>query len=76
MRFARKIDNIRRGLGDNAADDYDGVAWHWRRWVAMAQQGRINEEFEASTFNESVTADCRTEGTIRSVAELFRERSA
>ena len=42
----------------------------------MAQQGRINEEFEASTFSESVMADCRTEGTIRSVAELFRERSA
>jgi glycosyltransferase involved in cell wall biosynthesis len=76
MRFARKIDNIRRALGDNADDDDDGVAWHWRRWVAMAQQGRINEEFEASTFSESVTADCRTEGTIRSVAELFRERSA
>jgi hypothetical protein len=77
MRFARKIDNIRRALGDDA-DDYDGdaPAWHWRRWVAMAQQGRINEEFEASTFSESVMADCRTEGTIRSVAELFRERSA
>jgi hypothetical protein len=75
MRFARKIDNIRLAVGDNADDDYDD-AWHWRRWVAMAQQGRINEEFEASTFSESVTADCRTEGTIRSVAELFRERSA
>jgi glycosyltransferase involved in cell wall biosynthesis len=76
MRFARKIDNIRRALGDEAGDDYDRPAWHWRRWVAMAQQGRINEEFEASRFSESVTADCRTEGTIRSVAELFRERSA
>ena len=75
-RFARKIDNIRRALGDNADDDYDGPAWHWRRWVAMAKQGRINEEFEASRFSESVTADCRTDGTIRSVAELFRERSA
>jgi hypothetical protein len=44
MRFARKIDNIRRALGDHAADDDDEVAWHWRRWVAMAQQGRINED--------------------------------
>jgi glycosyltransferase involved in cell wall biosynthesis len=81
MRFARKIDNIRRALslGDNADadfDGFDGLAWHWRRWVVMAQQGRINEEFEASTFSESVMADYRTEGTIRSVAELFRERSA
>jgi len=76
MRFARKVDNIRRALGDNADDDYDSPAWHWWRWVAMAQQGRINEEFEASRFSESVTADCRAEGTIRSVAELFRERSA
>jgi glycosyltransferase involved in cell wall biosynthesis len=75
MRFARKIDNIRLALGDKADDD-DGRAWHWRRWVAMAQQGRINEEFEASTFSESMTADYRTDGTIRSVAELFRERSA
>jgi glycosyltransferase involved in cell wall biosynthesis len=76
MRFARKVDNIRRALGDSTDDDYDGIAWHWRRWVAMALQGRINEEFEASTFSESVMADCRTEGTVRSVAELFRERSA
>jgi glycosyltransferase involved in cell wall biosynthesis len=74
-RFARKIDNIRSALWDNADDD-DGLAWHWRRWVAMAKRGRINEEFEASTFSESVTADCRKDGTIRSVAELFRERSA
>jgi glycosyltransferase involved in cell wall biosynthesis len=76
MRFARKIDNIRRTMGDHADDDYDAPAWHWRRWVAMAQQGRINEEFEASRFSESVAADCRAEGTIRSVAELFRERCA
>jgi glycosyltransferase involved in cell wall biosynthesis len=75
MRFARKVDNIRRAFGDRAADD-DGLAWHWRRWVAMAQQGRINEEFEASRFSESVMADYRAEGTIRSVAELFQERSA
>jgi hypothetical protein len=74
MRFARKIDNVRRTMGDNADYDYDVPAWHWRRWVAMAQQGRINEEFEASTFSESVTAECRMEGTIRSVAALFRER--
>jgi glycosyltransferase involved in cell wall biosynthesis len=76
MRFARKIDNIRRTMGDDADYDYDVPAWHWRRWVGLAQQGRINEEFEASRFSESVTADCRAEGTIRSVAELFRERSA
>ncbi|BBX47791.1 hypothetical protein GCM10009641_11650 [Mycobacterium cookii] len=76
-RFARKVDNIRRVLRDKAIDDdNDAPAWHWRRWVAMAQQGRINEEFEASRFSESVIADCRAEGTIRSVAELFRERSA
>jgi hypothetical protein len=76
MRFARKIDNIRRTMGDEVDYDYDVPAWHWRRWVGFAQQGRINEEFEASRFSESVTADCRAEGTIRSVAELFRERSA
>jgi glycosyltransferase involved in cell wall biosynthesis len=77
-RFARKIDNIRRAVGDHDYYDYDddAPAWHWRRWVAMAQQGRIDEEFEASTFSESVIADYRTEGTIRSVAELFQERSA
>jgi glycosyltransferase involved in cell wall biosynthesis len=77
-RFARKIDNIRRALGDihNYDFDYDAPAWHWRRWVAMAQQGRIGEEFDASTFSESLIADYRKEGTIRSVAELFRERSA
>jgi glycosyltransferase involved in cell wall biosynthesis len=76
MRFARKIDNIRRTMGDHADYDDEVPAWHWRRWVGMAQQGRINEEFEASRFSESVTADCRAEGTVRSVAELFRARSA
>jgi glycosyltransferase involved in cell wall biosynthesis len=77
-RFARKIDNIRRALGDNVDYDldYDAPAWHWRRWMAMARQGRINEEFEASRFSGSVMADSRKGGTVLSVAELFRERSA
>jgi hypothetical protein len=76
MRFARKIDNIRRTAGDEIDYEADRPGWHWRRWVAMARQGRINEEFEASRFSESVMAAYRAEGTIRSVAELFRERSA
>jgi capsular polysaccharide biosynthesis protein/glycosyltransferase involved in cell wall biosynthesis len=72
-RFARKVDNARRAL---AADDESGraqgdVAWHWRRWLRLADEGRLDEEFNRSVFTAETIAELRRDGIVRSAAEWF-----
>lgn len=71
-RFARKIHNARRFLAArDASGDGPEVAWHWRRWVAMDEAGRLNEEFDRSVFDADTIAEFRAQGIIRSAAEIF-----
>jgi Glycosyl transferase family 2 len=73
-RFERKVRNIRAIL--DAHDDLFGDRYgrHWRRWVALADVGRLDEEFERMVFDEETISELRREGVIRSAAELFGER--
>ena len=48
--------------------------WHWRRWLALAEQGRFDEEFDRNVFSEETISTLRANGVIRSVAEVFGER--
>jgi hypothetical protein len=76
-RFARKVDNIRRFFAahDAARDSFSvqGTTPHWRRWLAMADNGLLGREFERSVFTPSTIAELRAKGVIRSAAEIFRE---
>ena len=52
-RFVRKVDNAReffRNYGDNYPGD---AAWHWKRWVDLADRGLLDAEFEAQRMGES-----------------------
>jgi hypothetical protein len=73
-RFARKVDNIRRAIALH--DEYLGqdLAWHWRRWLEMDEQGRLDEEFDRTVFDAAMIERLRSERVIRSAAELFAER--
>lgn len=74
-RFARKISNARRFLAArDVAGDGAEVAWHWRRWVAMDEAGRLDEEFDRSVFDAGTIAEFRARGIIRSAAEIFSGR--
>ena len=74
-RFKRKVDNARKVIA--AHDEYLGkhLAWHWRHWLALAEQGRIDEEFDRQKLDAKALAAHRASGVIRSAAEVFAERA-
>jgi hypothetical protein len=52
-RFIRKVGNARdffRNYGENYPGD---AAWHWKRWVDLADRGLLGVEFEAQRMGES-----------------------
>jgi SAM-dependent methyltransferase len=79
-RFARKVENARKGLAlyDEWGGEYvtGDLAWHWRRWVALADQGRLREEVDRTIWDKQVIAGLRRSGVIRSAAEVFGEQVA
>jgi glycosyltransferase involved in cell wall biosynthesis len=72
-RFEAKAANIARAL---AADEsfFEGIAWHWKRWVAALARGEIDEEFERQVFTPEMLARLRAEGAVESVAQWFARR--
>jgi glycosyltransferase involved in cell wall biosynthesis len=73
-RFARKVENIRGVFARFDAYFPEQMGWHWRRWVRLADEGRLGEEFEKQVFSEYAIADFRRRGIVRSAAELLEER--
>ena len=77
-RFARRVENIAEVLAGEDDDliSGDGAwkadAWHWRRWLALARQGRLDDEFNRNVFGAAELADLRRCGVVRSVAEMLR----
>jgi glycosyltransferase involved in cell wall biosynthesis len=73
-RFERKLANARKLI---AAHEYLGehFAWHWRHWLALAEEGRIDEEFERQRLSAEAIAEFRAAGAIRSAAQVFAQRA-
>ncbi|WP_176695920.1 glycosyltransferase family 2 protein [Phenylobacterium immobile] len=46
-------------------------AWHWRRWLALAERGELEQEFRRSQFSADELAALQRNGTVRSAADLF-----
>ena len=52
-RFICKVDNAREFFR-RWADHYPGeAAWHWKRWVDLADRGILDAEFEAQKMDEA-----------------------
>jgi glycosyltransferase involved in cell wall biosynthesis len=70
-RFERKIKNIRHML--QVHDEYCGetIAWHWRRWLTLADAGKIGEEFERQKLDATGILKLRGDGVVRSAAEML-----
>jgi len=73
-RFARKIANIRRVFEIHDAYMGPDIGWHWRHWLALADQGRFDEEFDRNVFDAETIAALRARDVIRSAHEIFRDR--
>ena len=73
-RFSRKVENIRHVFAKFDAYFPGQIGWHWRRWVTLADEGKLREEFEKQVFTESAIANLRRQRIVRSAAELFEER--
>lgn len=72
-RFARKVANIAEVFRTHAADTPGNFGWHWKRWVASAEAGTLRAEYDASCLDQAETETLRTEGTLRTAAELLDE---
>lgn len=67
-RFLRKIDNIRELLRSHANIFPGDAAWHWKRWLRIAEEGGLNEEFQLQCISEDTLRTLRAEGVICSAA--------
>jgi glycosyltransferase involved in cell wall biosynthesis len=77
-RFTRKIQNIRECLGADEIRKFitaeePSRAWHWKRWVHLADKGEVDREFERSIFSFDHVDELYRDGYVRSVAEIFAE---
>jgi hypothetical protein len=70
-RFEQKVANIRKSIEIHDAY-WDGeLAWHWRRWLALADEGRIGEEFARQVFDAEEITTLLSSGTVRSAAHML-----
>jgi hypothetical protein len=51
-RFVRKVDNAREFFRKNGGIYSGDAAWHWKRWVDLADRGLLDVEFEAQRMDE------------------------
>jgi len=74
-RFVGKVDNAREFFR-RWADHYPGeAAWHWKRWVDLADRGLLDAEFEAQRMDEATVQRLSDLGVIeRASAVLEKSR--
>ncbi len=75
-RFERKVANIRTLLAAHEGLFVESYGRHWRRWAALAEAGRLGEEFDRMVFDAAQIVELRDQRVIRTAAELFAERMA
>lgn len=75
-RFKRKVANARQIFRHHEELFGDRHALHWRRWVALADQGKLDEEFDRMIFDDAALADLLSRGVVRSAADHFARHRA
>lgn len=74
MRFRRKVDGIRAMLAQHHHRLTPGEAWHWRRWLTVADAGGLSAEFAAQVIDADEVPDLRSRGILATPRELFATR--
>jgi len=70
-RFHRRIDNIREVFRVHGGFFGDRVAWHWRRWLRLADEGRLDEEFDRQVADAAAIEQLRRRGVAKSAQAYF-----
>ncbi|WP_373355272.1 hypothetical protein [Pseudoroseicyclus sp. CXY001] len=63
-RFARKIANAEALLAQAGPGVPSHAAWHWRRWIALKHEGRLEEEFARQCYDAPARAEARATGAF------------
>jgi hypothetical protein len=56
-RFKRKVANIRKMLRAQESS-MEGLAWHWRRWVDLADRSELDEEYDRTLLAADTLPGC------------------
>lgn len=70
-RFRRKLENIDRSLATFGHRLVGPQAWHWRRWLQIAHEGRVDQEFGRQILTEEQFQAHLRDGTIQSAASVL-----
>ena len=70
-RFLRKLENIDRSLSIFGHRLVGPQAWHWRRWLQIAHEGKLDEEFRRQILTEEQFQARLRDGTIQSAASVL-----
>ena len=73
-RFEAKVSNIARAIATDPGF-FEGIAWHWKRWVGAHERGMIGEEFQRQVFSDEAMAKLREEGAVVSAADWFARKA-
>jgi len=72
-RFVRKVDNAREFFR-RWADHYPGeAAWHWKRWVDLADRRLLDAEFEAQRMDEATVKRFSELGVIERASAVLNK---
>jgi len=70
-RFRQKIVNIRQSIAVHDVYLGDALAWHWRRWLALSDEGKVNEEFSRQIYDAEEITTLLSSGIVRSVSDML-----
>jgi hypothetical protein len=76
-RFTRKLENIRNECPGGPPDWTPGTnqtGWHWWRWISLADEGKLREEFQRQIINDAALDTYRAQLAVQSAADMFRNR--
>jgi hypothetical protein len=72
-RFLRKLQNIEKTISLHGHLYKAQQAWHWRRWLALAEEGKAEEEFSRQLLTQEQFSQALAEGTIQSAKQWFEQ---
>ncbi len=75
-RFIRKVENIRKAFALHERYFGQDKAWHWRRWLELADRGELHGEFERTRFSDETLFSLREQGIMLPAAEVLNRNSA